>query len=35
VPPGNVVVSGDNPRSQDSRQLGYIDSQAIIAVVRL
>ncbi|WNG35526.1 S26 family signal peptidase [Archangium minus] len=35
VPPGKVVVSGDNPRSQDSRQLGYIDSQALIAVVRL
>ncbi|WP_171817761.1 S26 family signal peptidase [Pyxidicoccus fallax] len=34
VPPGKVVVSGDNPRSQDSRQLGYIDSRAIIAVVR-
>ncbi len=34
VPPGKVVVSGDNPRSQDSRQLGYIDADAIIAVVR-
>jgi signal peptidase I len=34
VPPGKVVVSGDNPRSQDSRQLGYIDAQSIIAVVR-
>lgn len=34
VPPGKVVVSGDNPRSQDSRQLGYIDARSIIAVVR-
>lgn len=34
VPPGKVVVSGDNARSQDSRQLGYIDAGAIIAVVR-
>jgi signal peptidase I len=34
VPPGKVVVSGDNPRSQDSRQLGYIDADAIVAVVR-
>ncbi|WP_238539855.1 S26 family signal peptidase [Corallococcus macrosporus] len=35
VPPGKVVVSGDNARSQDSRQLGYIDAEAIIAIVRL
>lgn len=34
VPEGKVVVSGDNPRSQDSRQLGYIDADAIVAVVR-
>ncbi|PTL75549.1 S26 family signal peptidase [Vitiosangium sp. GDMCC 1.1324] len=34
VPPGKVVVSGDNARSQDSRQLGYIDAGTIIAVVR-
>lgn len=34
VPPGKVVVSGDNARSQDSRQLGYIDADAIVAVVR-
>lgn len=34
VPSGKVVVSGDNARSQDSRQLGYIDAGAIIAVVR-
>ncbi|NVJ07628.1 S26 family signal peptidase [Myxococcus sp. AM001] len=37
VPPGKVVVSGDNARSQDSRQLGYgyIDAESIIAIVRL
>lgn len=34
VPAGKVVVSGDNPQSQDSRQLGYIDAESIIAVVR-
>jgi signal peptidase I len=35
VPPGKVVVSGDNTgRSQDSRQLGYIDASTIIGVVR-
>lgn len=34
VPPGKVVVSGDNARSQDSRQLGYVDARSIIAVVR-
>lgn len=34
VPPGKVVVSGDNPRSQDSRQLGYLDADAIVAFVR-
>ena len=33
VPPGHVVVSGDNPRSQDSRHLGYIDARSIVAVV--
>ncbi|WP_223645353.1 S26 family signal peptidase [Corallococcus sp. EGB] len=35
VPPGKVVVSGDNAVSQDSRQLGYIDAETLIAVVRL
>ncbi|RKH46922.1 S26 family signal peptidase [Corallococcus sicarius] len=35
VPPGKVVVSADNAgRSQDSRQLGYIDASTIIGVVR-
>lgn len=34
VPRGCVVVAGDNARSQDSRQLGYIDGSAIIAVVQ-
>jgi signal peptidase I len=24
VPPGHLLVTGDNPRSQDSRELGYI-----------
>jgi signal peptidase I len=33
VPPGHVVVSGDNARSQDSRQLGFIDQAAIVAVL--
>lgn len=34
VPPGKVVVSGDNTdRTQDSRHLGYIDARLIIAVV--
>ncbi|QSQ28066.1 S26 family signal peptidase [Pyxidicoccus parkwayensis] len=36
VPPGKVVVAGDNAaHSTDSRQLGYIDAAAIIAIVRL
>jgi signal peptidase I len=35
VPPGKVVVAGDNAHSQDSRQLGYIDAEAIIAIVPL
>jgi signal peptidase I len=35
VPPGKVVVSGDNTISQDSRQLGYIDAESLIAIVRL
>ena len=29
VPPGHLVVSGDNPRSQDSRQLGFIATAAV------
>jgi signal peptidase I len=34
VPEGQVVVMGDNPVSQDSRELGYIDAHCIVAVVR-
>ena len=33
VPPDYIVVAGDNPRSQDSRQLGYVPVRAIVAVV--
>ena len=34
VPPGRVVVIGDNPgRSGDSRQLGYVPVSAIVGVV--
>jgi len=33
VPPGHVVIAGDNARSQDSRHLGFIETRAIIAVV--
>ena len=33
VPSGHVIVAGDNPRSQDSRQLGYVPVRAIVAVV--
>ena len=29
VPAGHVVVVGDNPNSQDSRQLGYVPVRAI------
>jgi hypothetical protein len=29
VPAGHVVVDGDNPDSQDSRQLGYVPVRAI------
>ncbi len=36
VPPGHVLVSGDNPRSQDSRELGYIPHARIAGrVVRV
>ena len=34
VPPGCVVVAGDNARSQDSRHLGYIHGSAIVAVFK-
>ena len=29
VPAGHVVVAGDGPHSQDSRQLGYVPVRAI------
>ena len=34
VPPGCIVVVGDNARSQDSRHLGYVDGSAIVAVLK-
>ncbi|MEO3802918.1 S26 family signal peptidase [Nonomuraea sp. B1E8] len=34
VPAGYVAVAGDNPRSQDSRQLGLVHRRDIIATVR-
>jgi signal peptidase I len=34
VPPGAVAVSGDNPDSQDSRQLGWIRTTAVLGRVR-
>ncbi|WP_052423459.1 S26 family signal peptidase [Nonomuraea candida] len=33
VPAGHVAVVGDNPRSQDSRQLGLIDCHDILGTV--
>jgi signal peptidase I len=33
VPDGHVAVAGDNPRSQDSRQLGLIDCRDILGAV--
>ncbi len=33
VPPGKIIVLGDNPVSQGSRELGYIDAKAVVAVV--
>jgi signal peptidase I len=33
VPAGKLVVVGDNPRSQGSQQLGYVDCRAVIAVL--
>jgi len=32
VPPGRIVVAGDNARSQDSRHLGFVDDRAIVAI---
>ncbi|GLY53082.1 S26 family signal peptidase [Lentzea sp. NBRC 102530] len=34
VPDGFVVVVGDNPRSQDSRQLGLVDCKDVVASLR-
>jgi signal peptidase I len=34
VPPGKLVVLGDNPNSEDSRRYGYVDTAAVVAVVR-
>lgn len=34
VPAGFVAVVGDNPRSQDSRQLGLVDCRDIVGAVR-
>jgi signal peptidase I len=34
VPPGTVAVTGDNPISQDSRQLGWIHTAAVVGRVR-
>jgi signal peptidase I len=33
VPSGRVAVVGDNPRSQDSRQLGLVDCRDILGAV--
>ncbi len=34
VPPGKLIVAGDNPDSQGSRELGYVDEDDVIAVIR-
>lgn len=34
VPDGFVAVVGDNPRSQDSRQLGLVDCRDVVGAVR-
>ncbi len=34
VPRGLLVISGDNPVSQDSRQLGFVDARSVLAVAR-
>jgi len=31
IPPGHVIVRGDNPRSEGSRELGYIPISTILA----
>lgn len=33
IPAGHVAVVGDNPRSQDSRQLGLVDCHDILGAV--
>jgi signal peptidase I len=33
VPPGHLVVEGDNPVSQGSRQLGYIPAARVLGAV--
>jgi signal peptidase I len=33
VPSGTLVVSGDNPQSQGSRQLGFIDQRRVLGRV--
>lgn len=33
VPAGHVAVAGDNPRSQDSRQLGLVPCRDIVGTV--
>lgn len=33
VPPGRVVVRGDNPHSRDSRHFGYVAADAVCGVV--
>lgn len=35
VPPGFLVVRGDDPRAEDSRHYGYLPSRQVIAVVVL
>jgi hypothetical protein len=33
VPPGRVVVRGDNPASEDSRAYGYVSNAGVLGVV--
>jgi signal peptidase I len=35
VPDDHVVIVGDNPQSEDSRQLGFIHRQSVLGVVRV
>lgn len=34
VPDRHLVVNGDNPRSQDSRQLGFVPEGAVVGLAR-